>query len=146
MAQFRFDFLLKLALDEREDAAKALQTAQGAWLGARAKQEQIDAFRGEYRSRLTTGGQNGMTVTQWRDFQLFLAKLDAAAEQQMQEVARQEKCYQQALLSWQECEKKVKGFETLKDRHAVSELRKEGQREQKQLDDFNSRQRRTPAD
>lgn len=142
MAQFRFDFLLKLALDEREESAKALQTAQGAWLGARAKQEQVDAFRNEYRNRLTNNGQNGMTVTQWRDFQLFLVKLDAASTQQAQEVMRLEGLYQQALQAWQECEKKVKGFEALKDRHLITEQRKDGLREQKQLDDFNSRQRR----
>ncbi|MDR3410261.1 MAG: flagellar export protein FliJ [Formivibrio sp.] len=143
MAEFRFDFLLKLALDEREEAAKVLQVAQSAWLAARAKQEQVDAFRCEYRNRLTTSGQSGMTVTQWRDFQLFLSRLDMAAKQQVEEVALHEARYQQALEVWQACEKKVKGFDALKDRHQLTEQRKEGVREQKQLDEFNSRQSRS---
>lgn len=142
MAEFRFEFLLKLAFDEREDAAKALQTAQGEWLTARAKLEQIESYRSEYRNRLTTSGQGGMTVTQWRDYQLFLAKLDVVTDQQKQEVVRLEAKFEQARSAWQECEKKVKGFETLKDRHLVGEQRKESVREQKLLDEFNSRRTR----
>ena len=65
MAKFRFEFLLQLAVDEREEAAKALQLAQSDWLAARAKLEQIDDYRNEYRQRLTSGGQQGMTITQW---------------------------------------------------------------------------------
>ncbi len=142
MAKFRFEFLLQLAVDEREEAAKALQLAQSDWLAARAKLEQIDDYRNEYRQRLTSGGQQGMTITQWRDYQLFLGKLDAAAEQQQQDVARREAMYQQALVVWQEGEKKVKGFEALKERHIANEQRRELVREQKMLDEFNSRPRR----
>ena len=142
MAKFRFEFLLQLAVDEREEAAKALQLAQSDWLAARAKLEQIDDYRNEYRQRLTSGGQQGMTITQWRDYQLFLGKLDAAAEQQQQDVARREAMYQQALVVWQEGEKKVNGFEALKERHIANEQRRELVREQKMLDEFNSRPRR----
>lgn len=146
MADFRFATLLQLAIDEREEAANRLQSAQGRWLAARAKLEQIESFRADYRARLTCSGQAGMTVTQWRDFQLFLGKLDAATGQQAEEVARQEGLYQQALASWQECEKKVKGFETLKERHEATELRKESRREQKTLDEFNSSRPRMPRE
>lgn len=142
MAEFRFEFLLKLAFDEREDAAKVLQTAQGEWLAARTKLEQIESYRSEYRHRLAANGQGGMTVTQWRDYQLFLAKLDVATDQQKHEVARLETRFEQARNAWQECEKKVKGFETLKERHLVGEQRKESVREQKLLDEFNSRRPR----
>jgi len=142
VAEFRFEFLLKLAFDEREDAAKALQAAQGEWLTARAKLEQIESYRSEYRNRLTTSGQGGMTVTQWRDYQLFLAKLDGVTDQQKLEVVRLEAKFEQARSAWQECEKKVKGFETLKDRHLAGEQRKESVREQKLLDEFNSRRAR----
>lgn len=141
MAKFRFDFLLQLALDEREEAAKKLQAAQSEWLAAQAKMAQIDGYRSEYRNRLASSGQGGITIAQWRDFQLFLTKLDAAAEQQASQLAGYEKRYQQMLKAWQECEKKVKGFEVLKDRHQQQELHKEGAREQKMLDEFNSRRR-----
>ncbi|WP_034619092.1 MULTISPECIES: flagellar export protein FliJ [Chitinibacter] len=142
MAAFRFAFLLQLALDEREEASRAMQTAQAAWLQAQAKLEQVDAFRNEYRARLTQNGQQGMSVIQWRDFQLFLAKLDGAAQQQGNEVQRLAQLYQERKISWQDCERKVKAFEALRDRHERSEMAKENKREQKILDDFNSRIRR----
>ncbi len=138
MAEFRFSTLLQLSIDERGDAATRLQAAQGRWLAARAKLEQIESFRADYRARLHSSGQSGMTVMQWRDYQLFLGKLDTATAQQAEEVGRCEAGYQQALAAWQECEKKVKGFEMLKSRHETSEQRKELQREQKMLDEFNS--------
>ena len=141
VAQFRFEFLLTLAIDEREESAKKLQVAQSLWLDAQAKMEQIDTYRSEYRRRLTSSGHGGMTVMQWRDFQLFLAKLDEAAAQQLQLVSNLEQRYQQSLHEWREREKKVKGFEMLKSRHLADEQRLEGVREQKMLDEFNARGR-----
>ena len=95
MAKFRFAFLLQRAEELREDAATAMQKAQSSWLAARSKLEQVEAFRQEYRHRLTGSGK-GITVAQWRDYQLFLAKLDVAAQQQAEEVARQGLAYQSA--------------------------------------------------
>lgn len=138
LAEFRFAVLLQLSIDEREEAARRLQAAQNRWLAAQGKLEQIESFRADYRARLANTAQSGMTVTQWRDFQLFLGKLDAATDQQADEVKQLDAAYQQALAGWQECEKKVKGFETLKERHEATELRRESILEQKQQDEFNS--------
>ena len=139
MAQFRFAFLLQLAIDQREDAARLMQAAQAAWLLARNKLEQVDGFRHEYRARLANSAQAGMSIGQWRDYQLFLAKLDGAADQQIFEVERLALEYERHKTDWQSCERKVKAFEALRDRHNQAELRKEGQQEQKLLDEFNSR-------
>ncbi len=138
MAKFRFAFLLQRAEELREDAATAMQKAQSSWLAARSKLEQVEVFRQEYRHRLTGSGK-GITVAQWRDYQLFLAKLDVAAQQQAEEVARQELAYQSCLAQWQECEKKVKAFEALHDRHLQAEQKRENRNEQKLLDEFNGR-------
>ncbi|WP_157313970.1 flagellar export protein FliJ [Chitinibacter sp. GC72] len=139
MAAFRFAFLLQLAQDEREEASRAMQSAQAAWLLAKSKLEQVDGFRTEYRARLANSAQTGISVTQWRDFQLFLAKLDAAAIQQGDEVSRLELEYERRKTDWLACEKKVKAFDALRVRHEQNEMRKENQREQKILDEFNSR-------
>ncbi len=146
MAAFRFAFLLQLAQDEREEASRAMQTAQAAWLLAKSKLEQVDGFRAEYRARLANSAQAGMSVIQWRDFQLFLAKLDGAAVQQGDEVARLGFEYERRKADWLACEKKVKAFDALRVRHEQSELKKENQREQKMLDEFNSRIRPNSSD
>ncbi|WP_028451896.1 flagellar export protein FliJ [Chitinilyticum aquatile] len=142
MAQFRFAFLLQLARDEREDAARAMQEAQARWLTAQGKLDQLEGYRTEYRSRLTGQTGGGMTVAQWRDYQLFLAKLDVACQQQREEIARLQQRYDDLRLVWLEKERKVKAFEALEQRHHQNEQLKENRREQKMLDDFNSRRSR----
>lgn len=138
MAVFRFALLLQYATDEREKAAQTLQQALGALSLGRDKLAQIEMFRSEYRQRFANSGQGGMTVTQWRDYQVFLAKLDQGVEQQQQEVARLEAIWQQAQDVWRECDKKVMAFEALRTRHNQAELRRENRNEQKMLDDFNN--------
>ena len=141
MAAFRFAFLLDLARDSREDAAREMQAAQVAWQTAQGKLEQVNSYRHEYRLRLTQGGQGGMTITQWRDFQLFLGKLDQAADLQDREVQRLHGEYERLKRQWFECEKKVKAFEALEGRHLSAEQKRELKREQALLDEFNSRKR-----
>lgn len=137
MAKFRFAFLLQRAEELREEAAKVMQKSQANWLTAQSKLEQVEAFRQEYRNRLTSS--QGMSVTQWRDYQLFLGKLDVATQQQADEVKRQELRYQTARAQWQECDKKVKAFEALHERHLLAEQKRENRDEQKLLDEFNAR-------
>ncbi|WP_164521419.1 flagellar export protein FliJ [Iodobacter ciconiae] len=141
MAQFRFAFLLVLAIDAREDAARLMQAAQANWLSAQGKLDQVDQYRVEYRTRLLGSGQSGMTIVQWRDFQLFLAKLDDVALSQQQEIERLADVYAAHRDAWLECEKKVKAFEALKQRHLAVEMQKELRNEQRSNDEFNTRQR-----
>ncbi|WP_035055477.1 flagellar export protein FliJ [Andreprevotia chitinilytica] len=141
MAEFRFALLLDLARDDREEAARRMQAAQASWRTAAAKLDQVNAYRQEYRGRLAQSGQGGVTVTQWRDFQLFLAKLDQAADAQAKEVTRLQGEYERMKLAWNECEKKVKAFEALETRHRAGEQLKELRREQALLDEFNARRR-----
>ncbi|MEN9658021.1 MAG: flagellar export protein FliJ [Pseudomonadota bacterium] len=141
MAQFRFAFLLELAIDAREDAARLMQASQALWLSAQGKLDQIDQYRVEYRARLLNNGQGGMGISQWRDFQLFLAKLDDVALSQQQEINRLLAVYESQRDAWLECEKKVKAFEALKKRHLSAEMQKELRNEQRMNDEFNTRPR-----
>ncbi len=141
MAQFRFAFLLELAIGAREDAARLMQASQALWLSAQGKLDQIDQYRVEYRARLLNNGQGGMGISQWRDFQLFLAKLDDVALSQQQEINRLLAVYESQRDAWLECEKKVKAFEALKKRHLSAEMQKELRNEQRMNDEFNTRPR-----
>jgi flagellar protein FliJ len=140
VAQFRFAFLLALSIDAREDAARLMQAAQAHWLGAQGKLDQVDQYRVEYRTRLLDSGQGGMSIIQWRDFQLFLAKLDDVALSQQQEIDRLARVYKEHRDAWLEREKKVKAFEALKKRHLLAEVQKELRNEQRINDEFNTRQ------
>lgn len=133
---FQFAFLLELAVDKREDAARAISAALGRLQQSRERLAQIEQYRAEYRQRLTDSASRGMRMHQWHDFQLFLAKLDGAVEAQANDVRRCEAVLEQTKQAWQECEKEVKAYETLEVRHHERQGRIEAKREQKQSDEW----------
>ncbi len=137
MAQpFQFALLLQLARDKREEAVRQMQWAQQHLDQGLQQQQEIGRYREEYRARLATNSQQGILIQQWNDFQLFLARLDAAVEQMREEVLRRESGFLAAKQCWFECEKEVKAFETLAIRHQEQVLRREGRREQQLSDEW----------
>ena len=127
---FQFAFLLELAIDKREEAARLISVALNRQQLMRERLVQIEQYREEYRVRLTETGSRGMHIHQWNDFQLFLAKLDTAVEQQIVELQRSDVQVENAMQHWREREKEVKAFETLLDRHNAREIRRENRWEQ----------------
>lgn len=133
---FRFAFLLQLNRDQCEECVRALQKANLHLAQGRDKLTELLQFQEEYRQRLYQSGQHGISVEQFRDFQLFLSKIDQARQQQEQEVVRLERLAQQAHVRWQEADRKVKAFEMLEKRHRQQEQVRETRLEQKQVDDW----------
>ncbi|WP_374336006.1 flagellar export protein FliJ [Leeia sp.] len=139
MAEFPFLRLLELAREQREEAARGLQASQARVQAAEQQLATLQQYRQDYQQRLGGQQQQGMAVTQWRDYLLFLGKLDTAIAQQQQECERCEQLRDAAREQWLEREQKVQAFEALQQRHDQAELRKEARREQKQTDEFASR-------
>jgi flagellar FliJ protein len=133
---FQFEFLLHRAIDKRELAAQGIGDATQRLQQAQARQQQIETFRAEYRVRLTDTASRGMRVHQWNDFQLFLAKLDAAVDQQIQEVLKHALLLEQAKQLWRECEKEVKAYEALRERHEARQAAVAVRTEQRQSDEW----------
>ncbi|WP_374349768.1 flagellar export protein FliJ [Chitinimonas sp.] len=135
---FQFDFLLQRAIDRREAAALAIGNASLRVQAAREQLAQIEAYRDEYRLRLNTNAGRGMHMHQWNDFQLFLAKLAGAIEQQMAEVERQLAALESARQFWSECVKEVKAFEALQQRHDFREAQADNRLAQRQSDEWSA--------
>ena len=143
---FQFEFLLHLAVDKREEAAQGIGLAANRLHQARDRQTQVEAYREEYRTRLTRTGMQGMRVYQWNDFQMFLGRLDTAVEQQMAEVVRCEQALEMAKAAWLEREREVKAYETLRERHLEREVKRENRIDQKLSDEWASNlQHKRPA-
>ncbi|PHV13092.1 flagellar export protein FliJ [Chitinimonas sp. BJB300] len=132
---FQFAFLLALAIEKREEAARLISVALSRQQQMQERLNQVEQYREEYRLRLTDTATRGMRVHQWNDFQLFLAKLDTAVEQQVMELQRSDAQVEAAKQAWLEREKEVKAFETLHERHNAREGRREGKREQNLSDE-----------
>lgn len=135
---FQFQFLLKMAEDKREDAARQISLAIQKMELARDRQQQIEQYREEYRQRLANTAAKGMKIYQWHDFQLFLGKLDTAVEQQTLEHRRSVAWLENCKQAWLRCEQEVKAYETLRDRHDQRENLRAAKADQRQTDEWAS--------
>ena len=87
--RFPLQPLLDLAHSNSDDAGRKLQQLKVRWQEAEFKLSQLIGYREEYRNRLQKNTQQGMQMIAWREFQLFMNKLDQAIQLQGNEV---EKC------------------------------------------------------
>lgn len=136
MAKFPLQTLLDLTTQRFGEAERRLQQANALLQTEQQKQEVLENYRQEYEQKLLAAQQNGLSVTQWRDFQHFISKLDSAIEQQKNSVQHAFDFAHSARQQWEEQRKKLKGFELLAQQHHKQEERRENRREQKQSDEF----------
>lgn len=136
MARFPLQTLLDITRQRFEDAERRLQQANALLQAEQQKLDMLHSYRREYEHKLLTAQQNGLSVTQWRDFQQFIAKLDTAIGQQQTSVQHASDFAASARAQWEEQRKKIKGFELLAEQHQQRENQRENKREQKQSDEF----------
>lgn len=136
MSKFPLQTLLDITAQRFADAERRLQQANAQLQTEQQKQDLLETYRREYEQKLLTAQQSGLSVTQWRDFQQFISKLDTAIEQQKSSVRNAADFVHSAQQQWEEQRKKIKGFELLAQQHHKQEEKKENRREQKQSDEF----------
>ncbi len=134
------DTLLDLASTDTDNAAKRLGDALSASRSAEEKLEMLQQYRDEYQSRFNASLAQGLTASGYRNFQLFLGKLDQAIAGQQQIVQDAQRRISRERGTWQACERKRKSYDLLSTRAEQTELKKEGKRDQKAMDEHAARQ------
>jgi flagellar FliJ protein len=132
--------LIELAERETDDAAKKLGNAIRLQQENEKKLEMLMSYRDDYAQRLQNGQMAGMNPMQYRNFQAFLAKLDNAIAGQRDFVTHAERRVTTERASWQAAERKRMSYNTLQDRAAAEALKHENRRDQKNMDEFATRQ------
>jgi flagellar FliJ protein len=134
------DTLIDLATSQTDDAAKRLGQAIRACEDTEQKLALLLQYRDDYEARFKASLASGMSAMGYRNFQLFLEKLDTA-------IAGQQKIVQDAQhriinerSDWQTWERKRMSYGTLATRAQQAEQRKENKRDQKMMDEFANRQ------
>ena len=133
---FPLQQLLDLAQQRSEDAALVMLRLKQAWLEAQSKLEQLETYLVEYRLRLQESTLEGLSIIRWRDYQAFIGKLEVAIKAQHEEVERCRLRWEQGQSGWQACEREVKAYSTLRERHHKAEQIKEVRLDQRQQDEF----------
>ncbi|MFA9275814.1 MAG: flagellar export protein FliJ [Candidatus Aquirickettsiella gammari] len=139
MASSTLQTLIELAENDVENAAKNLGRSIKTRDAANEQLNLLHQYRNDYVIRFQTNSQQGLNVTQFTNFQGFINKLDQAIEGQKKVLADAEYKIDIAKRYWQECEKKRLSYQTLVDRNAATELKKENKRDQKQTDEHAGR-------
>ena len=140
MAQaFRFQFLLEQAQEKSDKAARLMAEVKAQWQAAEQKLQQLQSFVDDYRNRFVAAQSGGLSVNQWRDYRLFMAKLDAALKQQSGEVELLRQRFDEAKSRWLDTQREVKAMQALAEREARMEQAKQAKREQKELDEYASK-------
>lgn len=134
------DTLIELATNQTDEAAKRLGRAIRACEDTEQKLTMLTQYREEYEARFRTGMANGLSIAGYRNFQLFLEKLDAAIDGQERIVQDARRKIATERSTWQSCERKRMSYDTLATRAEQAEQRKENKRDQKLMDEFATRQ------
>lgn len=131
--------LIELASKEADEAAKRVGETVRQREDATQKLELLTQYRDDYALRCQTSMADGMSATQFNNFQVFMAKLDQAIAGQQQVVADANRRADQARSAWMLCEQKKLSFVTLNDRADRAHAHRENKRDQKQNDEYANR-------
>ncbi len=137
MAQtFPLQVLFDLASSKLEEEARALLEMKAQWQQAESKLRQLQGYEEEYRNRLHHSAKGGFSVSLLRDYQVFLAKLAAAVQQQENEVERNKQRWHEQYSVWQAADRQLQAYTVLQNRFRHQLNVKENRLEQKELDEW----------
>ena len=132
--------LIELATTETEDAAKRLGLAVKAAADTESKLALLQGYRAEYAVRFQASLATGLTAMGYRNYQLFMDKLDLAVASQQNVVAEAKKRVEERRLAWQAGERKRMSYGTLANRAQQEEAARSNKRDQKAMDEHAARQ------
>jgi flagellar FliJ protein len=133
------DTLIDLATKETDEATKRLGRAVRVSEEAQQKLAILQQYRDDYAARFQDTLTAGLTALSYRNFQLFLEKIDVAIEGQENVVRSSQQRVAESRLAWQACERKRMSYNTLATRARDKELKKENKRDQKTMDEHAAR-------
>lgn len=143
---FHLQPLVDLAQDRSQAAAQALGKSRFAWQEAENKLAQLRTYLHEYQDRLQNQAQSGLSISQWRDYQAFIHKLESAIKVQAQEVERCRLDWETGQVEWLARERDVKAYQTLRQRHDTAERKRDEQQDQRLQDEFARNQQQRSKD
>jgi flagellar FliJ protein len=132
--------LMELASIESDAAARRLGEAIRNSEDSERRLAMLQQYRDEYVARLQAGMAAGLTVSGYRNFQLFLDKLEQAISGQQQIVQDAKRRIGEERGAWQHSERKRNSFGTLASRAQRKEQETELKRDQKSTDEYAVRQ------
>ena len=137
--KFPLQSVLDLSQMRLEEATRRLGELISGEQQAADRLQLLTQYRDEYQTRFLAVAREGIGREQWRNFQHFLDKLDAAIAQARQMVDQSHAETAVGQREWLERRGRVKAFDTLAVRHRARQAYEEAHREQKITDEHAAR-------
>lgn len=131
--------LIELATKECDKAAQELGKSIRIADETKKKLAMLLQYRDDYRMRLQATQSEGLSIEGYRNYQLFLERLEEAIAGQQKIVQESQKRVEVCQKAWQAAEHKRLSYDTLAVRKQKEAQRKEARREQKQTDEYAAR-------
>lgn len=128
--------LQELAESRRDGTGRALAALAAQRDGAQSKLAMLVEYRRDYEARLARASQEGIDAERLRNYRRFLAQLDAAIEQQADQMVDAQERVDDAQQKWRGEQREVKSFDTLGQREARAQAKRENRREQQLQDEY----------
>lgn len=127
--------LADLARTRAEEAARKLAALRDANVSAERKLDLLLQYRSDYAQQLQVLLEQGLTATQWLNYQNFLRALDHGLEQQRHAAHQAQARLNVGRGDWQAQRRRLNAFDTLGDRLRRQEALVESRRDQRASDE-----------
>ncbi|MFD1121541.1 flagellar export protein FliJ [Methylophilus flavus] len=135
--------LSQLAGDEVEAAMQALAQAMKQLEQGRQQQTLLGQYQQEYQQQWQSVVQKGLKADLYRNFQGFFSQLETAVQSQNAQIEQLQAVVSHRQQILQEKQRKQKSYEVLISRANTLHEKIERKRDQKMMDEFASRAKRT---
>jgi flagellar protein FliJ len=132
----RMQPVLRLAELEVDKAGRQLAMMQHRVESEQAKLVQLQDYQHEYRGRLQTAGQAGMTVDRLRLFDGFHQQLDRAIDQQMKLIGQLQREQLAVREIWQQKDIRFKSLQKMLERIMREATVQQNRNEQRNHDEY----------
>ena len=131
--------MIEIAVKNSDDAAKRLGKAIKAHEETQKQLSLLSQYRKDYELRFQDIATQGISTSQYLNYQAFIHKLDGAVEGQKLIVHDAEYKIKLAREQWQESEKKRLSYNILHNRAVTTQQKHDAKQEQKQTDELAAR-------
>lgn len=135
--------LNRLAGEEVEAAMQVLAQVMQQLEHARQQQALLGQYQQEYQQQWQQLAQKGIKSDLYRNFQGFFSQLESAVQGQNAQIEQFQAMVLQKQQVLQEKRRKQKSYEVLITRAETLQIKAESKRDQKMMDEFASRAKRT---
>lgn len=137
----RFKPIHKIVSQKERKAAAALGQSIKQRDGAIQRLSELQQYHEEYLQRFASAARNGLPSNQIVEYQVFIAKLETAIEQQKEIVSRSQQDFASSKQDWRGRYSKTKAMENAIDRMRSAERKDQEKKEQADADDRPQRKR-----